>query len=98
MLTWALARRLAGTTITANAMSPGAVDTPLLHAMAPDITGRTPEEGADTAVWLATSSDLTGVSGRLYADRREHPCMYRNPAAEDALWALCDRLCGIALQ
>lgn len=96
MLTWALARRLEGTTVTADAMSPGAVDTPLLHAMAPGIRGRTPAEGADTAIWLATSPDLAGVSGHYYADRREHPCMFHNPAAEDALWAACDRLCGIA--
>jgi len=96
ILTWALARRLAGTTVTANAMSPGAVDTPLLHAMAPGIAGRTTAQGADTAIWLATSPELSGVSGRFYTDRREHPCEFRNTAKEDALWSLCDRLCGIS--
>jgi len=96
MLTWALARRLAGTTVTANALSPGAVDTPLLHAMAPGIGGRTPEQGADTAIWLTISPDVAGVSGRFYTDRQEIPCQFRNPANEDALCALCDRLCGIA--
>ena len=98
ILTWALARRLAGTTVTANAMSPGAVDTPLLHAMAPGIAGRTPAQGADTAIWLATSPELSGVNGRFYSDRHEHPCEFRDPATEDALWSLCDRLCGISLQ
>src|SRR5579863_6331917 len=93
ILTWALARRLAGTTVTANAMSPGAVETPLLHAMAPGIAGRTPAQGADTAIWLATSSELSGVSGRFYTDRREHSCEFRDPATEDALWSLSDRLC-----
>lgn len=95
MLTWALARRLAGTNVTANAMSPGAVDTPLLHAMAPGIAGRTTAEGADTAIWLSTSAEVAGVSGRYYADRSEHACTLRNTPAEDALWALCDSLCGI---
>jgi len=98
ILTWALARRLAGTTVTANAMSPGAVDTPLLHAMAPGIAGRTTAQGADTAIWLATSSELSGVNGRFYSDRHEHPCEFRDPATEDALWSLCDRLCGISPQ
>ena len=98
ILTWALARRLAGTNVTANAMSPGAVDTPLLHAMAPGIAGRSPAQGADTAIWLATSSELSGVNGRFYSDRHEHPCEFRDPATEDALWSLCDRLCGISPQ
>jgi len=98
ILTWALARRLAGTNVTANAMSPGAVDTPLLHAMAPGIAGRTPAQGADTAIWLATSPELSGVNGRFYSDRHEHPCEFRDPATEDALWSLCDRLCGISPQ
>ena len=98
ILTWALARRLAGTNVTANALSPGAVDTPLLHAMAPGIAGRTPAQGADTAIWLATSSELSGVSGRFYTDRHEHPCEFRDPGTEDALWSLCDCLCGISPQ
>lgn len=96
ILTWALARRLAGTNVTANAMSPGAVDTPLLHAMAPGIAGRTTAQGADTAIWLVTSPELSGVNGRFYTDRREHPCEFCDPATEDALWSLCDRLCGIS--
>lgn len=95
MLTWALARRLAGTTVTANALSPGAVDTPLLHAMAPGIRGRTTAEGADTAIWLATSPEVAGVSGRFYTDRQELTCRFRNPVKEYALWELCDQLCGI---
>lgn len=98
ILTWALARRLAGTKVTANAMSPGAVDTPLLHAMAPGIAGRTPAQGADTAIWLAISPELSGVNGLFYTDRHEHPCEFREPATEDALWSLCDRLCGISPQ
>jgi hypothetical protein len=34
---------------------------------------RTPEEGADTIIWLATAPRDTLGSGRLYLDRRPRP-------------------------
>ncbi len=92
MLTWALARRLEGASVTANAMSPGPVNTALLRTLAPGSSGGTPAEGADTVVWLATSPDVTGVSGRFWADRREQPCQFRSPDQEEALWSLCERM------
>src|ERR1700694_4055917 len=76
MLTWALAKRLEGTNVTANAMTPGSVDTPLLHALLPKYPGRTPAKGADTAIWLATSPEVAGVNGRYWADRVEQPCEF----------------------
>jgi NAD(P)-dependent dehydrogenase (short-subunit alcohol dehydrogenase family) len=98
--TWALARRLAGTRITANAMTPGFVPgTELSRDMPPSIRamfsgrgGRTSAEGADTAVWLATSPDVEGITGKFFSDRRERPCEFRNEADEERLWSICDRL------
>ena len=98
--TWALARRLAGTGVTVNAMTPGFVPgTELSRDMPPSIRamfstrgGRTPAEGADTAVWLASSSDLDGVTGEFFADRRERPCEFRDEADEERLWSICERL------
>jgi NAD(P)-dependent dehydrogenase (short-subunit alcohol dehydrogenase family) len=92
MLTWALARRLEGTSVTANALHPGAVNTALLRALAPGFSGITPAEGADTAIWLATSPEVAGVSGRLWVRRRETPCEFRGRDNEEALWSLCDRM------
>jgi NAD(P)-dependent dehydrogenase (short-subunit alcohol dehydrogenase family) len=92
MLTWALARRLAGTSVTANALHPGAVNTALLRALAPGFSGITPAEGADTAIWLATSPEVAGVSGRLWVRRRETPCEFRGQDNEEALWSLCDQM------
>jgi NAD(P)-dependent dehydrogenase (short-subunit alcohol dehydrogenase family) len=92
MLTWALARRLAGTSITANALHPGVVNTALLRAFARGYSGITPTEGADTAIWLATSPEMAGVSGRFWVNRRETPCEFRGRDNEEALWALCDRM------
>src|SRR5260221_3771510 len=92
MLTWALARRLKGTSVTANAVHPGAVNTALLRALAPGFTGTTPAEGAETAIWLATSPEVAGVSGRLWVRRRETPCEFRGRDNEESLWSLCDRM------
>jgi NAD(P)-dependent dehydrogenase (short-subunit alcohol dehydrogenase family) len=92
MLTWAYARRLEGTTVTANAMSPGAVDTPLLHALAPGMKGRTREKGAETVIWLATSPDAAKLTSRLWFDKAERACKFRNAEQEEKLWAVCEEL------
>jgi len=99
MLSWALARRLDGTGVTVNAMHPGGVNTPLfakgggLMAMAASVVakaaGKTPEQGADTVVWLAASPEVEGSSGRFWIDRRDVPCRFRDDAAEERLWELC---------
>lgn len=52
--------------VKVNAMCPGWVHTRMGGSTAP----RTPEEGADTAIWLATLPD-TGPSGGFFRDRRE---------------------------
>jgi len=72
-------RRLAGTGVTVNAMHPGWADTPGLAESLPAfhrVMGpllRTPAEGADTIVWLATDPAMAGRSGGLYLDRRPRP-------------------------
>jgi hypothetical protein len=43
-------------------------------------------------VWLASSPDVAGQSGRFYMDRREIQCELRDLATEEALWAECERL------
>ena len=96
LLTWALARRLEGTRVTATAMAPGFVpSTGLARGLSPEMqrvyagrTGRSVTEGADTAVWLATSPDVDGVNGRFFYDRRERPCELRNQATEERLWRM----------
>jgi NAD(P)-dependent dehydrogenase (short-subunit alcohol dehydrogenase family) len=99
MLTWALARRLSGTGVTANAMHPGFVATEifgkggglvsLFASVYSKLRGRRPEEGADTVVWLAASPDAEGRSGLFWIDRQERRCRFRDEAGEEALWALC---------
>jgi NAD(P)-dependent dehydrogenase (short-subunit alcohol dehydrogenase family) len=99
MLTWALARRLDGTTVTANALHPGFVSTELF-GKAGGIMGvagwasaklwaRKPDEGADTAAWLAAAPEVEGRNGLFWIERQERRCRFRDPNAEEALWKLC---------
>jgi NAD(P)-dependent dehydrogenase (short-subunit alcohol dehydrogenase family) len=100
MFTWALARRLAQTGVTANAMAPGLVtETGLYRNAAPGLlerlrqrSGRTSAQGADTAVWLASSPEVAGTSGKFFGDRQEIPCEFRNTDAEEKLWRICEGL------
>ncbi len=99
MLTWALARRLEGSDVTVNSMAPGLiVDTQLYRNAPPELVnrlrqygaGRTIAQGADTAVWLASSADVEGVSGKFYSDRKVIRCEFRNKSAEEKLWGICE--------
>ena len=100
LFTWALARRLKGTQVTANAMAPGLIaDTGLYRDAPPELvarlrqrSGRTIAQGADTAVWLASSPDVEGVSGDFFADRKKIPCEFKNKTAEEKLWTICEGL------
>ncbi len=104
LLTWAFARRLENSGITANAMAPGLVtETGLYRNVSPELMaglrkrgGRSAVQGADTAVWLASSSELEGVNGKFFYDRQEIPCEFRNIEAEEKLWGICERLTGLA--
>jgi retinol dehydrogenase-14 len=80
MFTYELAERLEGTFVTANCLHPGPVGTNfgknnggpmtlLFRAAKPFM--RTPEQGADTLIWLASSPDVEGVSGKYFSDRKE---------------------------
>jgi NAD(P)-dependent dehydrogenase (short-subunit alcohol dehydrogenase family) len=97
---WALARRLAKRGVSVNAMAPGFVPrTGLTRNLSPDLkeayrsrTGRSVEEGADTAAWLAASPEVEGVTGCFFYDRREVPCEFRNRESEERLWAICEAL------
>lgn len=74
---WAQAWRSEG--IACNAMHPGWADTPGVARALPAFHRlmrpllRTPDEGADTVVWLAAASEAARVSGLLFLDREPHP-------------------------
>lgn len=100
MLTWGMAERLEGSRVTVNAYHPGGVDTQLFRYQSgllglamtgwARIRGKTPEQGADTGVWLASSPEMQGLSGRYWYDRTERPCKFRDYESTQRLWTLCE--------
>lgn len=101
MLTWAVARRLEGGGVTANAMAPGlVVKTDLYRDTSPAIRsfmrilglflGRSIAQGSDTAIWLASSSEVEGINGQFFDQRKVVPCKFRNVDAEEKLWSICE--------
>lgn len=100
----ALARRLRGTTRTANAVHPGVIATnlgrhihPLLLALNPVATAiamKTIPEGAATQCFVAVHPSLEGVSGEYFADcnlasASRHA---RDEALADRLWDVSERI------
>jgi NAD(P)-dependent dehydrogenase (short-subunit alcohol dehydrogenase family) len=73
------ARRHHGGSVLFNAMHPGWADTPGLAETLPGfyrLMGpvlRTPQEGIDTTLWLATDAQAGRRGGQLFLDRRARP-------------------------
>jgi NAD(P)-dependent dehydrogenase (short-subunit alcohol dehydrogenase family) len=108
MFTYALARRLEGSGVTANSLHPGFVATNLGSGnripVAPfmklfRLSGRaiSARDGADTPIYLASSGDVEGVSGRYFDDRREKmssPQSY-DEDVQERLWETSNALTGM---
>ena len=103
VFTYELARRLAGTGVTANCLHPGAVATnfgnagPALIRLAVRI-GRpflkSPARGAATAIYLASSPEVEGVSGKYFVNRREARSSDESydPEVAARLWKVSEEL------
>ena len=78
ILTEHWADKLSGTGVTVNAMHPGWADTPGVRRSLPGFHKltrsvlRTPEQGADTIVWLAAATEAARHTGKFWLDREPH--------------------------
>ena len=105
LFTTELARRLDGTGVTANSLHPGSVATG--YARDGDTNGflawgvkvyapfsLTPEQGARTSVYLCSSPDVEGVTGRYFAKCKEKvpSAAARDAAAAARLWEVSEQL------
>jgi NAD(P)-dependent dehydrogenase (short-subunit alcohol dehydrogenase family) len=102
VLTELWARRLQGSGVVVHAMHPGWADTggvqtamPVFRRVAGPIL-RTPEQGADTIVWLGGAAEALQTTGLLWQDRRPRPTHYllgasaQSPEAGAELWRYCE--------
>ena len=101
------ADRVRDSGLAVHAAHPGWVDTPGVVTWLPRFRAltrpllRTPEQGADTFVWLGGTDPKRVGSGRFWHDRAPRPFHYlpstRESAADrDELWQICQRLTALA--
>lgn len=107
MFTYELARRLEGTGVTANVLHPGVVrsafatedPSPVYKLLTPvaRLFMKTPEQGAATSIYLASSAEVEGVSGRYFANRRSKRSSKASYDAQAAarLWQVSAGLVGL---
>ena len=107
MFTYELARRLAGTGVTATVLHPGVVRTAFgtedparwqrvfLPLVRPFL--KTPDEGAQTSVYLASSPEVDGVTGRYFANRKPTNSSRASDdtRAQARLWQISADLSGL---
>jgi NAD(P)-dependent dehydrogenase (short-subunit alcohol dehydrogenase family) len=105
LFTRELARRLAGTGVTANCLHPGAVATRfgdssggMLSRLRPVLRlfFVSPEKGADTIVYLASSPEVANTTGAYFVKCKiaEPSLAARDDAAAKRLWAESEKLAG----
>ena len=104
LFTYELERRLENTNVMVNALHPGHVATDiwktnfsLIGPALKWIMGRfalTPEQGADNSIYLASSPDVTGVTGKYFVKRepvQSSPISYDETTAH-RLWEISENL------
>jgi NAD(P)-dependent dehydrogenase (short-subunit alcohol dehydrogenase family) len=110
LFSYELARRLEGTGMTVNAVHPGhtasdiwktnfGVIGPVLKWFM-SLFARTPEQAAETLIYLATSNDVAGVSGRYFEDCQavETTGMSHDVELAMKLWEVSEQILNEGLQ
>jgi retinol dehydrogenase-12 len=105
--TYELAKRLAGTKITVNALHPGFVATNLgadnlpvvgsLFKKVINLSAMSVEKGAQTSIYLASSPEVEGISGKYFVKCQpvqSSPVSYDQAAAQQ-LWDVSTQLVGV---
>lgn len=107
MFTYALARRLEGTGVTANTLHPGFVATGFARNNGPLWNffmslarpfAISAERGAQTSIYLASSPEVATISGRYFVNCKpaKSSAASMDVAAQEGLWALSERMTGLA--
>jgi retinol dehydrogenase 12 len=104
LFTYELARRLEGTAVSANVLHPGFVSTGFglnnsgimgfSMSILQKMFARSPEAGAATSIYLASSLEARGITGKYWADCKIKPShrFSLDPANQARLWQLTEQL------
>jgi retinol dehydrogenase 12 len=105
LFTYELARRLEGTNVTANALHPGFVRTNFLEVFdnarggwfvkqIANMVALTPEQGALTSIYLASSPEVDGISGRYFVKKKPIASspQSQDRAAAERLWTVSEEM------
>lgn len=102
-----LARRLSDTKITSNALHPGRIATNMGDKYAKGFYGmvwnlikpflNTPEKGAQTSIYLASSHDVTDISGKYfaYSKLKEPSQSSKDEKTAKRLWEVSEEMTGL---
>jgi len=106
--TYELSRKLEGTGVTVNAVTPGLVKSKLgvegggfssfMKKLINFIAGKSPEEGSQPIIYLATSSDVEGVTGKYFKNNEAISSSDASNDKETAqkLWDISAELTGLS--
>jgi NAD(P)-dependent dehydrogenase (short-subunit alcohol dehydrogenase family) len=102
-----LARRLEGTGVTANSLHPGFVRTGFgmnnsgwfvrLFGLVTQFAAISPEEGAQTSIYLASSPEVRGVTGQYFTNKqiKTPSAAARDSYQQEKLWRISEELTGV---
>jgi len=103
LFTYELARRLKGSGVTANCLHPGGVGTNLFRGLPAfmqtliKLVTISPERGARTSIFLASSPEVEGVTGKYFARSKQQRSSEasRDEEAANILWEVSAELTGL---
>jgi len=105
LFTYELSRKLQGSNVTANCLHPGIVNTDLLKKFTPPMPsfmrgmiGGSLDQGASTSIYLATSPEVEGFTGKYFSDQKavgSSKVSYDKPLAK-RLWDVSLDLCNLS--
>jgi len=108
LFTYELSRQLGGQGITVNALHPGFVDTNfgvsngglggMLMSLAQKVGAISPEEGSQTSIYLASSPEVEGISGKYFSKKKAvgSSRISQDQELARALWERSLELTGLA--
>ncbi len=107
LFTYSLAEKLIGTEVTVNCLHPGIVSTNFgnkgakwylfFKAIAKPLIYISPQKGAETLIYLSTSSEVEKVSGKYFVRKKAIPSSSAsyNQKLQSQLWEVSEQLTGI---